>query len=159
MKKLLLALVIVSTVGCSTTRNVNNYQTPIPPTLTKKDVEKVIISGALKSPTKKERSAGQEIAEAALSALISGYSNNNPWKYESRSNDVIYAGYNVRSHYMRVAIDYSGTYVTYDIVDSKNLDQEDGYIHENALIWLGRLDDRVRYALGFYDRYKYEHEL
>ena len=72
----------------------------------------------------------------------------NAWFPESYSAGVIYAGLQIRSHYLRVAIRYDTEAVRTEIVESRNLDQSKTRIHENALVWVDRLNVKIRRALG-----------
>jgi hypothetical protein len=49
---------------------------------------------------------------------------------------------------LHVSIRYTRFEVTTEIIGSEFLRQREGRIHENALIWLSRLEERIRQALG-----------
>src|SRR5205823_1293020 len=70
------------------------------------------------------------------------------WFTESVEPGVIYAGYAVRTHYIRVAIRFDDQVVTTSIVSSKNLDYSENRIHEVAFVWIDELETHIRRALG-----------
>jgi len=61
---------------------------------------------------------------------------------------VLVAGFRHRSHYLQVTLTVGDTAVRSEITGSRNLDQAQGQIHENALVWRGRLDASVHDALA-----------
>jgi hypothetical protein len=70
------------------------------------------------------------------------------WYPESHEPGVIFAGLDVRSHYMRIAIHYDTKSVRTQIVESRNLKQSGGRIHRKANAWLAKLEAKIRVALG-----------
>lgn len=126
---------------------------PVPPNLSQSDVEVVILFDLANQPLPTEFSHGERIADNALKAVLgwryhSAAPNTSMWFPESVESGVIYAGYQVRTHYLRAAIQYNAQTVTTRIVDSKNLNQKNGRIHPNAFVWMDQLETRIRRALG-----------
>lgn len=70
------------------------------------------------------------------------------WFYEYEDEDALYAGYSVRSHYLRVAVMLGDSEVTTIVCDSRNLKQTEKKIHRKVPGWKGTLDDNIRLALG-----------
>ena len=70
------------------------------------------------------------------------------WYFEDRQPDVVYAGFQERRVYMRVAVRYDAHNVTMEILDSRGLKQSEDRIHKRAFVWLQQLEQRVRRALG-----------
>lgn len=70
------------------------------------------------------------------------------WFFEYEDADAIYAGYSVRSHYLRTAILIGDTTITTIVCDSRNLKQTERKIHRKVPGWKGTLDDNIRIALG-----------
>lgn len=157
----------VFAVGCTSTRNVSPTPTPVPDILTVSDVEMAIM-GALKdapiqalefNAAQNDLSPGMELANKIIDTVLqSGNVHRNPWFYEGRRDGVIFVGYKHRNYYMRVEAKYDDSEIIYSIVDSRNLDQSKYRIHENALVWLSRLDIAVRANLGKLDQAKYEQQ-
>jgi hypothetical protein len=70
------------------------------------------------------------------------------WYFEDRQPGIVYAGFQERRFYMRVAVRYDAHNVTMEIVDSQGLKQSADRIHKRAFVWLRQLEQRVRRALG-----------
>ena len=70
------------------------------------------------------------------------------WFYESTSEEVVFAGLTVRSHYLRLAIVVDEDAVKSIVCDSKNLDQKKNSIHRKVPDWKIRLDSKIRIELG-----------
>ena len=70
------------------------------------------------------------------------------WFYEYEDEDAVYAGYSVRSHYLRVAVILGGSEIATIVCDSRNLKQTERKIHRKVPGWKGTLDDNIRVALG-----------
>lgn len=153
------------TVGCTSTRNVSPTPTPVPEILTVGDVEMAIMGALKNAPVQSleldapqsDLSPGMELANKIVDVVLqSGNVHRNPWFYEGRREGVVFIGYQHRNYYMRVEAKYDENEIVYSIVDSRNLDQTKYRIHENALVWLSRLDITVRGNLGKLDQAKYE---
>lgn len=69
------------------------------------------------------------------------------WYYEYDDDAVIYSGFVVRSHYLRVAIILSAEEVRTIVCDSRELGQSRWAIHRNVPIWKATLDDNIRVAM------------
>ena len=69
------------------------------------------------------------------------------WYYESEADDVIYAGIDIRQHYLQVAISYSDDRLESVVCDSRNLKQSNRSIHRKVPGWKATLDAEIRMAL------------
>lgn len=155
MKKILLLVVLLSLVACTTTKNISPPPTKIPTSLSKAEAEYAIISALKDAP--KENNAGVEITDNILRAVLG--TRKQYWFYEGRGRDLINAGFRYRSFYMRAEVHYDDSEVNFKIVESRNLKQSGDSIHKKALVWLNYLERDVRATLGAFDRIKYEQEL
>ena len=79
------------------------------------------------------------------------------WFFEYEDEDTIYAGYSVRSHYLRIAIVVGEKAITTIVCDSRNLKQTERKIHRKVPLWKGTLDDNIRMALGQASEYFRRH--
>lgn len=94
--------------------------------------------------------------EAILKAL--GHSTSNPnfavqnfkgqWFYEHETDDAVFAGYKIRSHYLKVAVIYSDLGLDTILCDSLNLRQSEDSIHRKAPLWKQTLDTRIRVEMA-----------
>jgi hypothetical protein len=94
--------------------------------------------------------------EAVLVAL--GKSTSNPnwatqnlkgqWYYEYGSEELLYSGLSIRSHYLQLAIHYDDKAVSTIVCNSINLDQTEKKIHKKVPLWKAMLDSRIRMQLG-----------
>ena len=95
---------------------------------------------------------GEKVTESLLSAVNDPASNSARRQKESYFEDreprIVYAGFQDRRFYMRVAVRYDARNVTMEIVDSRGLKQSEDRIHKRAFVWLRQLEQRVRRALG-----------
>jgi hypothetical protein len=97
----------------------------VPPNLSQRDVEVVILSELQSSDPSREA-----------------------WFPESVEPGVIYAGYQRGRHYLRAAIRFDERTIIASISDSRNLDQSENRINEHAVIWMDQLEGRMRRAIG-----------
>lgn len=109
------------------------------------------------SAIKTNDSLSREMKRAAvLRALGSPSSNPNyaqrsfkdQWFYARETTDAVFAGYNVRGHYLGVAVLYTDTGLETIICDSANLKQSDSSIHKKAGLWKEDLNAMLRVELG-----------
>ena len=70
------------------------------------------------------------------------------WYYEHESEDAIFAGYQIRSHYLNVAVTFSDKGLITIICNSNNLKQKKNSIHRKAPLWKNTLDSRIRAELS-----------
>ena len=70
------------------------------------------------------------------------------WFFEHDTDDTLYAGLSIRSHYLQLAIRYDSTEVVSIVCDSTNLKQSRRSIHRKVPGWKQQLDTRIRIALG-----------
>ena len=160
MKKLSIFLIIMFLSACTTTKNISPPPTLIPGALSNEEVEFAIMLAVKDAPRTKYSNEGMKMADDILAyALGRGYTKKKYWSYEGRGKNIIYAGFNYRSYYLRAEVRYNENNVNFKIVDSRNMKQDEKNIHKNALVWLGYLERDIRATLGAIDRYKYEQEL
>jgi hypothetical protein len=69
------------------------------------------------------------------------------WFPVSRAPGVVYAAVDTRGHYLRVALYFDRTSIRTEIVESRNLLQEDGKIHKRALSWIENLHANIKREL------------
>ncbi len=147
------ALVTTVVLACRTVPNESPPPIPVPRSLAQADVELAVLLAIADQPVPPNLTPGQQIADNALSAIIGpGYESvSRPrqyWYFEDRDAGVVFAGFQHRSHYMRVAVRYDTNSVTIQILESRNLRQSGTRIHKNALVWLQSLENRLRRTLG-----------
>lgn len=146
MARWLVALLGAFVVGCTTVPNRPTAPIPVPYGLTENQVQIAILS-AMDQPSPK-LSQGAEITDRALSVALPGYGDRRNWYFEDRRPGIIYAGYQRRNWYMRVAVRYDTRVVTLFIEESRNLKQSGNKIHKTAIAELHTLEDRLRRSLG-----------
>ena len=108
----------------------------------------------------------EEKRDAILKAL--GVSTSDPhfnvkhfkgqWFYETEDEHAVYAGYNIRKHYLSVAVIYSENNIITIVCDSANLRQKPYSIHRKAEPWKDDLNVRIRLELGKQDFENYEEQ-
>src|SRR2546427_8356628 len=136
-KRIALALLVFALGGCWIAEIHPRPPISVPPNLSQREVEVVILFDLARQPLPPEFSHGERIADNALKAVLgwryqSADQPKSIWFTESVEPGVIYAGYAVRTHYIRVAIRFDDQVVTTSIVSSKNLDYSENRIHEVA---------------------------
>ena len=73
---------------------------------------------------------------------------NGQWFFEYENQNVVFAGYKIRSHYLQVAILLGGDQVTTILCNSSNLKQKKKSIHRKAPLWKEAIDSNIRIELG-----------
>jgi hypothetical protein len=152
--KLLVTSFFICLAACSTVRNVTPPPVSVPSKLTENDVELAILMAIADRTSPPKLAPGAKVTDSVLSAVIAAPANNtgrrqrDPWFFEDRLPGIVYAGFEERRFYMRVAVHYDAHNVTMEIVDSRGLKQSEDRIHKRAFIWLQQLEQRVRHALG-----------
>lgn len=160
MIRIAILLLLWMLAGCNTIRLVSPPPSSVPQSMTEEEIEYVLISCLGSSANDQNVSAGMHMANEILHRRFGGeFVQKRYWSYEGRDKDVVYAGFNNRSHYMRVKMAYSKEDVRFSIVDSRNLKQTKTRIHRNAMQWLGGLESGIRSCLWEVDRLRYEREL
>ena len=160
MNKISMFVIVLLLAACTTTKNISPPPTIIPTALSNDEVEFAIMFAVKDAPRTKYSAEGMKMADEILAyALGRGYTKKKYWSYEGRGKNIIYAGFNYRSFYLRAEVKYDADNVNFKIIDSRNMKQDEKNIHKKALIWLGYLERDVRATLGAIDRYKYEQEL
>src|SRR5215467_8108312 len=151
--RLLAASVFICFAACSTVQNVSPPPISVPSKLTENDTELAILMAITDRAVPPKLAPGEKVTDSVLSAVIDPATNNTrrqrgPWHFEDRQPGIVYAGFEERRYYMRVAVRYNPRNVTMEIVDSRNLKQSEDRIHKRAFVWLGQFEQRVRRALG-----------
>lgn len=162
---LLLGLALISSEGCRTATIPTFDPIPVPPGLTVRQVEVAILAALANTPVPKDLSEGADIADRAMAAFFGplryqsgGSARTAEWYPESRQPGRILAGFNVRSHYLQVCLDFDSSTIRPSISGSRNLKQSETRIHKNAIDWVHRLEDRLRRSVGFMATYGTEGE-
>ena len=151
--KFFTASFLFSLVACTTVRNVSPPPIAVPARLTENDVELAILMAIADRVIPPKLAPGEKVTDNLLSVVIEPASNSGrrqkeSWYFEDRQPGLVYAGFQDRQFYMRVAVRYDANNVTMEIVDSRVLKQSEDRIHRRAFVWLGQLEQRVRRALG-----------
>lgn len=109
------------------------------------------LPGAIHLP---ETTDTNKISKGLLTALA-----NKKWLVEADTGESITARLNLRSHVLRMRLDYTPREITYHYVDSQELgyllDQGEIYLHPHVNKWLRQLDDEVRIQV---QRFYFERE-
>jgi hypothetical protein len=138
-------------LGCHTAPITERPAIAVPAGLSGADVQFAILRELLGTKAN-ELTPGAEITDRALEAVLAGYRSVSRrragWYPESVEPGVVHAGFESRAFYLGVAIHHSASSVQVAIVESRNLDQANGTIHRNALVWTDQLETRIRRALG-----------
>jgi hypothetical protein len=134
-------------------QNVTPPPIAVPNKLTENDVELAILLAIADRAVPPKFTPGEKVTDNLLSAVNDPASNRarrqrESWYFEDREPRIVYAGFQDRQFYMRVAVRYDARNVTMDIVDSRGLKQSEDKIHKRAFVWLRQLEQRVRHALG-----------
>jgi len=154
MRRLSTAIaVLMVLLACHSVPIANRTPIAVPAGLNANDVEVAVLYELVNLNVPQNLKPGERIADSALKALFlfryERASDRRPgWYPESAQQGVIYAGYEKRTHYLRVAIEYSDSNVSVRLIESRNLDQTETHIHEAAMIWIDQLEMRIRRALG-----------
>jgi hypothetical protein len=149
----LLPCVLVCLVACKTTLISKIHDLEVPPGLSSQQVEFVILASLADNPPPRELSPELEIGDRALQAWFgpfyrSARTHSGNWFLEGRSPDVVYAGLQRRSHYLRVGLHYDRSEIRFVIEDSRNLKQSRWWIHRSAVVWIQELEIDIRRSLG-----------
>jgi hypothetical protein len=139
--------------ACSTVQNVSPPPISVPSKLTEDDVELAILMAIADRTGQPKLAPGEKVTDSVLSAVVDPVNNTarrqkELWYFEDREPRTVYAGFQDRRFYMRVAVRYDARKVTMEIVDSRGLKQSEDRIHKRAFVWLQQLEQRVRRALG-----------
>ena len=152
-------VLLLCVVGCQTVPNMSPSPIPVPSSLTDHDVELAILMAVADRAVPPTVPPGQRITDNMLSDIVAiqvviapshnrSSRANQEWYVEDRDPRTVYAGFQHRKFYMRVAVRHDAQQVTMAIVDSHNLKQDEYSIHKKAFVYLQHLGTRVRRALG-----------
>jgi hypothetical protein len=150
--KLLVTSFFICLVACTTVQNVSPPPISVPTKLTANDVELAVLMAIADRVAPPKLAPGEKVTDSVLSSVIDPASNTarrqkESWYFEDRQPGVVYAGFQERQYYMRVAVRYDAHNVTMQIVESRGLKQSADRIHKTAFVWLDQLEQRVRRAL------------
>jgi hypothetical protein len=151
--KFLAVSLVMCLVACSTVRNVSPPPISVSSKLTENNVELAILMAIGDRTAPPKLAPGEKVTDSVLSGVIDSASNNarrqkESWYFEDREPRTVYAGFQDRRFYMRVAVRYDTRNITMEIVDSRGLKQSGDRIHKRAFVWLQQLEQRVRRSLG-----------
>jgi hypothetical protein len=146
-------------VGCQTVPNISPSPILVPSSLTDHDVELAILMAVADRAVAPTVPPGQRITDNRLSDIVAinvvmvptqnrSRRSTYEWYFEDHDPRTVYAGFQHRKFYMRVAVRHDAHQVTMAIVDSHNLKQDEGSIHKKAFVYLQDLGTRERRALG-----------
>lgn len=111
------------------------------------DIELAILLAVVNPPETPDLAPGQTITDDVLKKIVGKPSGarrkGHPWTFESRKPGLVFAGYELGSVSMRVAIRFDDQLVMLRIVDSRNLGQNGDHIRGEALTLLGELRSRI----------------
>jgi len=148
MWKLALAVVAVFVAfGCKTVPIKERAPIAVPAGLSANDVEVAVLYELANRNVPTNLTPGEQISNNAMKALfLFRYQNVSDrkwgWYPESAEPGVIYAGFEKRTFYLRVAIAYGDSIVQTRIIESKELQQSDERIHKSAVQWIDELEMR-----------------
>jgi hypothetical protein len=159
--RLVFSVLILSALAssCRTTKVPAFEPIPVPAGLSVAQIEVSILAALANSPIPPELSTGADIADRAFSALFVRYNsvrNRQEWFPESRKPGEIIAGMSYKAHYLQAKINYDIEAIRLGISNSRNLNQDEGWIHKNAVHWVEQLDARLRRSLGYMSAYSSE---
>jgi len=151
INKTIVSIILLTLAGCITIPNESPPPINVPNGLTNNQVQLALMMSIADKPLP-PLSPGQQITDNVLTSLITGYESATPrqyWYFEDNDSNVLYAGFQRKNFYMRVAINYDNNKVVLEIVDSRNLRQTTTEIHKRAFQWLQTLENRIRRNLGY----------
>lgn len=138
--------------GCKTVPMPEPYVIPLPAGMTAQQAEVAVICGILNTTPPADYDPMKPLSDEEFKAMIwirlVGSARSRSWFPESRDGSTIYAAVNTRGHYLRAAIEQKPMEIRMSIVESRNLEQANGRIHEAAVKWMRNLDDHIRREVG-----------
>ena len=158
MKYLLTSLLIMSVISCSTTapnNSVTGMSGEIPESVIAECTtnEKIYFKTLIRSNESINKVAKRSailkaigVPEANANFAIKMFKGQ--WFYEFESDDAVYVGYKIRSHYLSVAVIYNEKGLISILCNSDNLQQKKKSIHDKASAWKGALDQMIRVELA-----------
>jgi hypothetical protein len=121
----------------------------VPPGLTTRDVEVAILAGI----RNKSAAVGYDPLRppADFDRFVwSSYMIDAPgrsWFPESLQPGRVIAAVDTRGHYLQVALKYDASAISTELLQSRNLLQENGHIHKKVLAWIANLHEHIRREL------------
>jgi hypothetical protein len=143
--------VAAGVVSCRTIPMPASFETiQVPPGLTVRDVEVAILAGI------RNKSAGvgydplqpppnyERFVQASYMVDLPGHS----WYPESRQAGTVIAAVDTRGHYLQVALRYDEHSIRTELLQTRNLLQENGRIHKKVPDWIANLHEHIRRELS-----------
>lgn len=155
MQKILLALIILSLYGCSTTRIIDPSPTEIPSSFTSEEVYSAIMLSLQDIPG--VTGSGQKVGNHAYQWMADEIKpENTGWHHEGQDGNVVHAGFYYERFYIRAEVTYTKDYINYSLIETSNLKYDAELSQGKVSTWLSRLKGDVRTSLERIDRYKRE---
>ena len=145
-------LVLASVVGCRTVPIPASFETlAVPPGLSAQDVEVAILGGIRNKNAGTSYDPLRPMSAADFDRFVFvTYLADEPgrsWFPESRAPGTVIAAVDTRGHYLQVALKFDTSTIRTELLQSKDLLQEDGHIHKKALAWIANLHEHIRREL------------
>lgn len=142
---------LVFAAGCSSAPILPRRPIEVPIGLTIEQVEIAVVS-ALSGVSQSELAAANEAQpDTHMDKLIqSAYARRltrAAWNVDSHRPGRLVATHRRGSRSLSIGIRYNQYEVATEILGSERLDHYDGRIHENALVWVSQLENRIDHAL------------
>ncbi|HTO69055.1 MAG TPA: hypothetical protein VMR31_04270 [Myxococcota bacterium] len=110
-----------------------------------------VVAGILNVPVKKSYDPTQTLSQRDFDTMLAheyiSSERGRSWFPAERDGNVRYAYVDTRDHYLRVAIHMDPGVLRIEIVESKNLLQEDGRIHKKVPEWIDNLATHIQREL------------
>ena len=148
------SLVVLACIsGCRTVPIPASFDAiQVPPGLSAQEVEVAIFSGiynkhppASYDPTKPL--SGEDFDRFIWENYLSA-GRTRSWFPESRKPGTVIAAVDTRGHYLEVALAFDTATIQTELIQSKNLQQENGQIHRKVIAWIDNLHEHIRRELN-----------
>ncbi|HTO06063.1 MAG TPA: hypothetical protein VMR86_03325 [Myxococcota bacterium] len=142
---------VAGVLGCRTVPIPASLPTiTVPQGLTARDVEVAILAGI----RNKSAAVGYDplVPPANFERFVfASYMTDPPgnsWFPESLQPGTVIAAVDTRGHYLEVALKYDTSAIRTELLQSRNLLQENGRIHKKALAWIANLHEHIQRELN-----------
>jgi hypothetical protein len=123
----------------------------VPPGLTLQAVEVAVMAGINNGTTPTAYDPTRELPPVEFDAMLDHdfvlLARSGGWFPEARRDGVRYASVDTRGHHLLVGIHMSTQQIRIEFVESQNLLQSNGRIHNTVVTWIGNLETRIRWEL------------
>jgi hypothetical protein len=130
---------------------------PVPHGLSRQNVEIAVLAGITNSHPPTTYDPRQALSDADFESLLQrNFLSRDPgisWNPGTREGDTRYATVDTRGLYLRVGILMHPDQLRLEIVESKNLEQENGRIHRTVLPWIENLTNHIERELLRLEQY------